>query len=312
MRGKYCIITNDVETTSILNHCLSEKAGDLVLIQGMPRLLDLYRKYGVKSTFFYNGDIIQQHPEVVTMVLNDGHEVASHGWVHDSDKAFDVLTLDEQIEHLRLSKQLLEKISGEKIYSFRAPALRINEDTSLALKQQGFFIDSSVSSQRMDMFFSFGGVKKMSWLLAPRKPYFSDLRKLWRKGRSSILEIPVSAFVLGYIGTTLRIIPNITVLLRYILHVEAVVTGKPIVFLTHPNEFIDEDNDKIRIKRRAKSFISYIIGDWLRHKLKLKNLGVAAVPLFENELRFFKKKGYIFVTCKEYYNIFNKHHETAN
>ena len=54
-KDRFCLITNDVETTSILNHKLRDKTGEYVLNQGMPRLLDLYDKYGVKATFFIRG-----------------------------------------------------------------------------------------------------------------------------------------------------------------------------------------------------------------------------------------------------------------
>jgi hypothetical protein len=44
-----CLLTNDVETTSILNHKLRDKTAEYLLTQGMPRLLDLYDKYNVKT-----------------------------------------------------------------------------------------------------------------------------------------------------------------------------------------------------------------------------------------------------------------------
>lgn len=303
VREKYCIITNDVETTSIVNHCLSKKAGDLVLSQGIPSLLGIYRKYEVKSTFFFCGDIIQQHPEVVKMVLNDGHEVGSHGWDHNSNLAFDVLNLEQQKNHLELSKNLLEELSGIKIVSFRAPALRVNSDTVAALISTGFCIDSSISSQRTDMMFSFGSLKKLKWITAPRLPYFTSSNSLFKKGAGPIFEIPVSAIGLAYIGTTLRIMPLLTKILRLILHLETKMTGRPIVFLTHPNEYIDEEITEIKTKRRSKSIIGYYFGDILRRKLKLKNLGSKAIPLHERELEFFHKKGYKFITCYDYYKL---------
>lgn len=305
-RNRYCILTNDVETTSIANHCLSAAAGDLVLKEGMPLLLELYGKYDIKATFFFNGDIVRQHPEVVKMIVKDGHEVASHGWVHEPAEAFDVLTREEQIKHLLLSKELLETVSNKKVISFRAPALRINEHTAEALTATGFLVDSSISPQRMDMFLSFGVIKKMKWLFAPRFPYVTNETKLWKKGNGRIFEIPISAFVLAYIGTTLRIMPFLTRLTRYLLHWEAGITNKPIVFLTHPNEFINEKIEVQSTQRRSKNIFSYILGDVIRRRLKLKNLGSKALPLYEREIQFFKKKGYKFVTCEEYFLLNQK------
>ena len=40
----------------------------------------------------------------------------------------------------------------------------------------------------------------------------------------------------------------------------------------------------------------------LFYKLKLKNLGPVAIPLFEDQIRYFYNKKYSFITLKEYYN----------
>jgi len=134
---KYVLITNDVETTSILNHRLDDKTADYVLNQGMPRLLSLYEKFNVKATFFFTGHIAKLVPDVVKMIIPNGHEVGSHGYTHEVDQAFDVLTLSQQKEHLRKSKEILEDISGQEVISFRAPALRVNNYTAQALLETG-------------------------------------------------------------------------------------------------------------------------------------------------------------------------------
>jgi peptidoglycan/xylan/chitin deacetylase (PgdA/CDA1 family) len=302
-KKRYCLITNDVETTSVLNHKLSDKTGELVLKEGLPLLLDLYDKYNIKSTFFFTGVFAEKFPDAVKIVATYGHEIGSHGYSHDHNQAFDILSLEEQIRHLRKSKEILENLSGEEVISFRAPAARVNKNTALALEKTGFKIDSSVASQRFDMFLSFGSYNKLNWIFSPRTPYMADRNNLWKKGDSHIFEIPISALLLPYIGTTMRMMPGINIALRKLLHFETGMNKKPIVFLTHPNEFIDEEKETYKIKRRSKNYISYVLGDIIRHKLKVKNLGSKALPLMERELLFFSKKEYSFQTCKSYYQI---------
>ncbi len=306
-KKKYCLLTNDVETTSIVNNNLSDAMGERVLKEGMPLILQLYADYNIKTTFFFTGYIAEKFPEVVRMILSDGHEVGSHGYSHKVDKAFDVLPFEKQVEHLKKSKAILEDISGQEVISFRAPAARVNKDTPLALKQVGFKIDSSVASQRFDMFLSFGGIKKLRWLTAPRKPYFTDERNLMKEGDGEIYEIPISALIMPYIGTTLRIFPFSSRQLRKLLAYESGLNGKPIVFLTHPNEFIDEVSNGSKTARRSANYISYILRDVIRRELKLKNLGIKALPLYRREIEYFKSMGFEFVTCKQYYeNQINK------
>lgn len=302
IKTRSCLITNDVETTSILNHRLDDRTGELVLKQGMPRLLELYDKYNVKATFFFTAHIAKLYPDVVKMILPYGHEVGSHGYTHEVDQAFDILPFTLQKEHLHKSKNILEDISGQEVISFRAPAARVNNDTVKALLETGFKVDSSVSSQRLDMFMSFGALKKMNWLTAPRLPYFTDPNNIFKKGNSSLLEIPISAFGFPYIGTFMRLAPSINRMTRTILHWETKMNKRPFVFLTHPNEFIDEERDQTKIQRRSENYFSYIMGDVLRHHLKSKNLGEKGIPLLEKELVFFQKKMYNFTTCKEYLN----------
>ena len=70
----------------------------------------------------------------------------------------------------------------------------------------------------------------------------------------------------------MRIFPTITSLQRRLLNFENSFNQKPIVFDIHPNEMIDESNEKRKISRRSKNLLSYFIQDYMRSKLKSKNL----------------------------------------
>ncbi len=295
----YFLATNDVESTSIRYNKQRPLTAEKVLRDGMPLLLDLYARLGVKVTFFFTGEIAQRYPEIVSMVIPGGHEVASHGYSHEDEAAFDKLSYSEQVSQLRKSKELLEDIAGTEVISFRAPALRINEFTPRALEAAGFTIDSSISSQRADFIFSFGGYKKINRLLAPRLPYLASRTDLAKKGDSKILEVPISSLFFPYIGTFMRINPLITRGLRSILYRESKINAKPINFLIHPNELIIED-DLDSMHRRSSSFLQYVVAEKLRTKLKLKNLGSKALELYAENLHYFHNRKFKFVTLTQY------------
>jgi len=298
-KQRNCLITNDVETTSIINHCLSDDTGRYVLEQGMPRLLEMYDKYNVHATFFFTGHIAKLYPQVVLMAQSHGHEVGSHGLTHEVSKAFDIMPEEEQLRHLRVSKAILEDITGNEIVSFRAPATRVPKTFPRTLQEAGYRIDSSVSSQRMDMFFSFGSINKLHWFTAPRKAYTTKADNIFHRGDDGIFEIPISAIGFPYIGTFMRIAPLLNRLTRRVLYAETLATGRQYVFLTHPNEYIDEPRGEQPIQRRSDNLLAYIMGDVIRHSLKVHNLGEKALPLLEHELQFFAKKGFKFLTCQE-------------
>ncbi|HDP70477.1 MAG TPA: polysaccharide deacetylase [Actinobacteria bacterium] len=298
---KSFILTNDVELTSIVNHTQSIDTGRLVADKAIPSALELYDDLKLKSTFFITGDFAESFPEAVKLIYDNGHEIGSHGLTHNHLLSFDGMIFEKQAEHLASAKKILEGIINDEVISFRAPALRTNSDTLIALRQTGFKIDSSIASQRFDFFLSLGASEKRKWLKAPRKPYFTKENDLSRKGGSPLFEIPVSAFIMPYIGTTMRIIPLLNKLLRYLLYVETIYTGRPFNFLIHPVEMILEDRINEKISRRSKNYIKYLLTDVARHKLKQKNLGGQCVALLKKEIAFFKKRGFEFISCREYY-----------
>ena len=227
MKGT-CFLTNDVETTSIVNGGLREDTGIKVWKEGMPALLDLYEEFGVKATFFYIANLAKDCPDIVRMVQAKGHEIACHGLTHRHDMAFDTMSYDQQLDHLRTAKAILEDIAGEEVVSFRSPALRVNADTPKALAEAGFRFDSSVAPRRMDMFMSLGSKGKLQWFGAPRMPYVASADNLARRGESPITEVPVSSFGLPYIGTMMRISPFLTRMTRSFLYWETRNTRKGI------------------------------------------------------------------------------------
>jgi peptidoglycan/xylan/chitin deacetylase (PgdA/CDA1 family) len=298
-------LTNDVETTSLVNHCLSDKTGKLVAEAAIPKVLDLYAKHQIKTTFFITGYFAEKFPEAVKQIFDKGHEIGCHGYSHKHTDGFDILNFEQQKEHLAKAKKILEDIIGDEVISFRSPALRTNEFTVRALEETGFKIDSSISSQRFDFFFSLGSKEKLAWLKAPRKPYFSSNDSLSKKGDSNIFEIPISAFVIPYIGTIMRISPTITRILRNYLCKESINKGNPINFLIHPIELIEEERNNQTIQRRSANPISYLLKDKIRHSLKTKNLGENGLKLLEEQIRYFKDKGFEFITCKDCYLQYN-------
>jgi peptidoglycan-N-acetylglucosamine deacetylase len=304
------LITNDVELHSIPKNTSDPTIADDIYKTGLPRLLNLYSKYNIKTTFYFTGDFVEIKPEAVELVKEHGHEIGCHGYTHDINKAFDVLTLEDQVNHLFRAKKIIEAVSGP-IRAFKAPALRINENTIKALEITGFSIDSSVASQRFDGPMSFGSKKKLKWLLSPRFPYHPSSNSPFKKGNSPVLEIPVSAILFPYIGTLMRVNPPLFRIVEKVLFFESKFMSKPLLFITHPNECLDYQkihSGKQIIERRSKSYIEYLFADKLRQNLKLKNLGINAIKLHEESIKKGKEYGFNFISISEYEKKFRKVH----
>lgn len=50
--------------------------------EATPEILDILRRYGVKATFFLVGDNVRKHPELLPLIMADGHTVGNHTMHH--------------------------------------------------------------------------------------------------------------------------------------------------------------------------------------------------------------------------------------
>lgn len=114
-------------------------AGRYSARRGIPRMLDIFERHGVLATFFVPGHDAEEHPELVREMVARGHEVAAHGYVHES---FDV-PLDEEERLLRKSHDILTGITGIAPVGWRSPGGKKSTRTLAVLRELGYIYDSS-------------------------------------------------------------------------------------------------------------------------------------------------------------------------
>lgn len=51
---------------------------------GVPRLLKLYKKYGITTTWFIPGHSLESFPKEMAMIRDAGHEIGLHGYSHEN------------------------------------------------------------------------------------------------------------------------------------------------------------------------------------------------------------------------------------
>ncbi len=52
--------------------------------ENTPKILAVLRRLGVRATFFVEGRRVQRFPQLTRQIVEDGHEIASHGYSHRS------------------------------------------------------------------------------------------------------------------------------------------------------------------------------------------------------------------------------------
>ncbi len=145
-------------------------------------LLDLFDRFHVLATFFVLGWIAERCPDLVKEIKIRGHEVASHGYGHQLCYE---LSFSELKEDLYRSKSLLEDITGQPVYGYRAPSFSITQGLLDLLKELGYRYDSSYND----------------FSIHSRYGKMDSIRQRFLNGRlneeNSFTELPISNLKLG-------------------------------------------------------------------------------------------------------------------
>ncbi|MCP4985810.1 MAG: DUF3473 domain-containing protein [Colwellia sp.] len=116
------------------------------------RLLELFEQHQAKCTFFTLGWVAERYPNLIKVIVDQGHELASHGFSHQRAT---MMTPEEFREDVYRSKQVLESASGEAIIGYRAPSFSFNDSntwTYKILKDLGFEYSSSTYPIEHDLY----------------------------------------------------------------------------------------------------------------------------------------------------------------
>lgn len=109
--------------------------------RGIYNVLDLLADLGISSTFFVPGWIAAEYPGAVKEIVQGGHELALHGWCHESPADIGRASLRETL--LRASEKLAE-LSGAAPRGYRSPSFQMTGESLEVLMELGLLYDSSL------------------------------------------------------------------------------------------------------------------------------------------------------------------------
>lgn len=127
-------LRNSITTPSVLS------TGQYGARQGVPRILELLDKYNIKASFFIPAVSAQLHTEEVQQIVNAGHEIAIHGWIHEATNS---LQRDDEFMLMQRSLDTLEQITGKRPVGIRTGSWEYSENTLELIRQAGLLYDSS-------------------------------------------------------------------------------------------------------------------------------------------------------------------------
>ena len=102
--------------------------------RNVERILSLLDDHQAKATFFTLGWVAERYPQVVRRIVDNGHELASHGYGH-------LRASDQSPEEFRAdvsrAKHILEDLGGVEVKGYRAPSFSISHKNLWALDVLG-------------------------------------------------------------------------------------------------------------------------------------------------------------------------------
>lgn len=196
------------------------------------RLLDMCEDLGVKATFFTLGWVAKRHPALMRRIVENGHELASHGWAHARVFTMDAAGFAADIGDAR---KALEDASGARVIGYRAPSFSIDTRTPWAheiLTEQGYLYSSSVAPIAHDHY---------GWREAPRFAF----RPV---AGADLIEIPVTTVeamgrrMAAGGGGFFRVLPY--AFSQWAMRRVNEQDERPIIFYFHPWE-VDTDQPRV-------------------------------------------------------------------
>lgn len=139
------VLSFDVDAEFLWKVWLTRKPSPIDVSQGtydvkvgVPRVLSMLRRQGIKSTFFVPGRVAEQYPEMVRGIAAEGHELAHHGYLHEDCSK---LTVAEERRMLARGSRALKKVAGVEP---RGARLSLGEHTVKLLAEMGFLYESTM------------------------------------------------------------------------------------------------------------------------------------------------------------------------
>jgi peptidoglycan/xylan/chitin deacetylase (PgdA/CDA1 family) len=106
-----------------------------------PRLLALFERYGIETSWYVPGHTIETFPDAVRRVVDAGHEIAHHGWTHRPPAS---LSREKEEEELVRGNEAIRRISGEYARGYRSPSWDLSPYSVDLMLEHGFKYDSSM------------------------------------------------------------------------------------------------------------------------------------------------------------------------
>jgi peptidoglycan/xylan/chitin deacetylase (PgdA/CDA1 family) len=157
---------------------------------GAPRLLKLFERAKLTTTWFIPGHSVETFPDQMKAVADAGHEIGVHGYSHENPIA---MTREQEEEVLDHSISLLTKLSGKRPTGYVAPWWEFSNVTNELLLKKGIKYDHSLMHNDFTPYYVRVGD---SWTRIDYSGKPSDwMKPLVRGKETGLIEIPANWYL---------------------------------------------------------------------------------------------------------------------
>ncbi len=158
--------------------------------RGTPRILELFRRYGLRQTFFWPGHSIDTFPGVFDACVEAGHEIGAHGYSHENPIA---MSREQETDVLDHCIALIKHRAGTSPTGYVAPWWEFSAITNEILLDRGITYDHSLMHRDFEPYYVRVGD---SWTkIDYEKPAAEWMKPLVRGEESDLVEIPANWYL---------------------------------------------------------------------------------------------------------------------
>ena len=157
---------------------------------GSPRLLKMFERWGIKTTWFIPGHSAETFWDEMKAVADAGHEIGIHGYSHENPIA---MTPEQEEQVLDKCIDLITKLSGQRPTGYVAPWWEFSNVTNELLLKKGIKYDHSLMHNDFTPYYVRVGDK---WTKIDYSAKPSDwMQPLTRGEETDLIEIPANWYL---------------------------------------------------------------------------------------------------------------------
>ncbi|MFJ9584365.1 polysaccharide deacetylase family protein [Streptomyces acidicola] len=157
---------------------------------GVERILRLFERRDLRTTWFIPGHSIETFPDQTRMVVDAGHEIGIHGYSHENPIA---MTRAQESAVLDRGIDLVEQVSGRRPTGYVAPWWEFSPVTNELLLERGIKYDHSLMHNDFSPYYVRVGDRwtKIDYSL----PAEQWMKPLVRGEETGLVEIPANWYL---------------------------------------------------------------------------------------------------------------------